>query len=145
MKEKILAEIERLRKNLPWGGSASQLSMECDCKNEAYAEIEKFIKSLPEEPVSEDLKEAAINASFEDMKDRQIMEDSNEKRNLYSRIFRRGFKAGAQWQREQMMAKAVDGLVVCDNLTHGYKDILMEIPSYLNVDDEVKVIIIKED
>lgn len=50
--EKIKAEIERLRKNLPWGGSAAQLSMECNCKNEAYTEIEKFIDSLPEKPVS---------------------------------------------------------------------------------------------
>ena len=56
-KEKIIAEIERLRKNLPWGGSAAQLSMECNCKNEAYTEIEKYINSLPEEPVSKGLEE----------------------------------------------------------------------------------------
>ena len=54
-KDIIKAEIERLRKNLPWGGSAVQMTMECNCKNEAYTEIEKFINSLPEEPVSEDL------------------------------------------------------------------------------------------
>jgi hypothetical protein len=51
----------------------------------------------------------------------------------------------ADWQKEQLMKDAVDGLVVCNNLTHGFKDIVMEIPSFLNVGDKVKVIILKED
>ena len=46
--EQIRAEIERLRKLLPWGGSASQLAMEYNCKNEAYDEILAFIDSLKE-------------------------------------------------------------------------------------------------
>ena len=45
--------------------------------------------------------EAAIQAAQIDMCDRQIMEDSNENRMLYSRIFRRGFKAGAEWMAGQ--------------------------------------------
>jgi len=59
-----------------------------------------FMDSLPNEPVSEDLVQAAITAADEDMQGRQIMEESNENRQLYSRIFRRGFKAGAQWKEE---------------------------------------------
>lgn len=47
-----------------------------------------------------DLEIAAIEAADKDMQGRQIMEESNEKRQLYSRIFRRGFKAGAQWKEE---------------------------------------------
>ncbi len=46
--ERIKAEIERLRKLLPWGGSAAQLAMECNCKDEAYSEILAFINSLEE-------------------------------------------------------------------------------------------------
>lgn len=51
----------------------------------------------------------------------------------------------AHWQKQQLMKDAVEGLVVCDELTHGYKDIAMSIPDYLNVGDKVKLIIIKED
>ena len=58
-----------------------------------------FMDSLPNEPVSEELGDAAIAAADEDMQGRQIMEESNENRQLYSRIFRRGFKAGAKWQK----------------------------------------------
>ena len=47
--DKILAEIERLKKNLPWGGSAGQLTMECNCKNEAYNEVLSFVESLEKE------------------------------------------------------------------------------------------------
>lgn len=51
----------------------------------------------------------------------------------------------ANWQKQQMMKDSVEGLVVCDKLTHGYKDIAMHIPDYLNVGDKVKVYIIKKD
>ena len=85
-----------------------------------------------EEPVSEDLEEAA---------------DEYAKDYLFTRKPQRApnihFINGANWQKQQLMAKAVDGLVVCNNLTHGFKDIVMEIPSFLNVDDKVKLIIIK--
>ena len=33
--------------------------------------------------------------------------------------------------------ETVEGLVVCDELTHGYKDIVMSIPKSLNVGDKV--------
>ena len=65
------------------------------------------LKQKKEEPVSEDLEEAAITAAYEDMQGRQIMEESNENRQLYSRIFRRGFKAGDKWQKQQIK-KAMD-------------------------------------
>ena len=63
--EKIKAEIERLKKSLPWGSCASQLSMECNCKNEAYNEVLSYIDSLEEEPVSNDLEEAAMQNAVE--------------------------------------------------------------------------------
>ena len=93
-KEKILAEIESelslCAKDNPFDkGRWTELN-----------HLKLFINSLPEEPVSEDLEAAAITAADEDMQGRQIMEESNENRQLYSRIFRRGFKAGAQWQKE---------------------------------------------
>lgn len=77
---------------------------------EAEAELEqwrsalKWLEHLREatKKIDEDLEKAAIQAAQIDMCDRQIMEDSHEHRMLYSRIFRRGFKACAKWQKEQM-------------------------------------------
>lgn len=101
-----------------------------------------------EEPVSEDMWEVSKQYAL-----RQVLastdEEMSEQDYLNLRLFS-GFelavahKDGAVWQKEQMMAKAIDGLVVCDELTYGYKDIAMGIPSFLNVGDEVKVIIIKQ-
>lgn len=54
--------------------------------------IENYKPSLPS-----NLDEAAIDAAQLDMQDRQIMEATNDERLRYSRIFRRGFKAGAEW------------------------------------------------
>lgn len=47
-----------------------------------------------------DLENAALEAADKDMQGRQVMEASNEDRMLYSRIFRRGFKAGVQWKED---------------------------------------------
>lgn len=90
--EKIKAEIERLKKSLPWGSCASQISMECNCKNEAYNEVLSYINSLEEEPVSNDLEEAAhsyVDTTIEHF-------DSEGNPCCYP-----AFIAGAQWQKEQ--------------------------------------------
>jgi len=91
--EKLIAEIEGRKK-----------AIHATIFNEEYDELLSFITSLQQEQPSlpSNLDEAAIDAAQLDMQDRQIMEDSNEHRMLYSRIFRRGFKAGAEWQRELM-------------------------------------------
>ena len=172
---------------------------------------EHYWEMLGEEPVSEDLEEAAKNymrsqnppiwglyhgfkAGAQWQKQQMTKEPISEdwekaaKHYLYSNILYDDvymgnptdkdciemFKAGAKWQKQkdekalnentllynarlegveigkaemmqQMMKEAVDGLVVCDELTHGYKDIAMHIPDSLEVGDKVKLIIIKED
>lgn len=90
-----------------------------------------------EEPVSEDLEEAAKLHVIE-TRGEGVVWDEN------ARCAMLDFKAGVNWHKQQMMKDAVDGLVVCNNLTHGFKDIVMEIPSFLNVGEKVKVIILKE-
>lgn len=50
---------------------------------------------------------------------------------------------GAKWMEEQGVT--VEGLVVCNELTHGYKDIVMSIPKSLNVGDKVILQIRKEE
>jgi len=91
--EKIKAEIERLKKSLPWGSCASQLSMECNCKNEAYNEVLSYIDTLEKEPVSNDLEEAAKNYE----------EDAI----FYAaRRISDFFKAGAQWKKANLWKDA---------------------------------------
>lgn len=58
--EKIKAEIERLKKSLPWGSCASQISMECNCKNEAYNEVLSYIDSLSDTEKDFGIKESVI-------------------------------------------------------------------------------------
>ena len=91
-KEKILAEIERLK----------ETSLRCGAigKNSRIIvlnEILSFIDSLSEEPVSEELEEA-FRQSFEKVKEETMC--------VYD--YHAGFVDGAKWQKEQMMAKAVD-------------------------------------
>lgn len=70
---------------------------------ELYHAIELVVDILESQPsLPSELDDAAIQAAQIDMCDRQIMEDSNEHRMLYSRIFRRGFKAGTEWMAEQI-------------------------------------------
>ena len=80
-----------------------------------------------EEPVSEDLEEAANDYSIYDAKIE-------------------AFKDGAQWQKEQMMSKAIDALV--HTFDNGYirvgTQLLANNKYGLKVGDKVKVIIIKD-
>lgn len=95
--EKIKAEIERLKSSLPWGSCASQISMECNCKNEAYNEVLSYIDSLEEEPISNDLEEAAhfyVDTTIEWF-------DSGGNPCCYP-----AFIAGAQWQKENLWKDA---------------------------------------
>lgn len=92
--------------------------------------------------ISEDLEKAAIYAADEDMQGRQIMEASNDERQRYSRIFRRGFKAGANWQKQQMMAKAIDAKVVANGMGNPILH-LWDKGRHL-IGKKVKLIIIKE-
>ena len=45
-KDALVAEIEKKKKSLPWGSCASQISMECNCKNEAYNDVISLANSM---------------------------------------------------------------------------------------------------
>lgn len=53
------------------------------------------------------------------------------------------FEAGAEWQKKQMMAKAVDGEIGYWNIRG--LSVNMDLPRTLEEDDKVKLIIIKEE
>ena len=102
--------------------------------NQALQDVQTAI-DLQKEPVSEELEEAAMQYAKLKHKDATLQ-----------KIVSWDFKAGAKWQKEQMMSQAIDGLVICDKeLTQGYKDIVFSMPKELKVDDKVKMIIVKVD
>ena len=107
-------------------------------------ELIKLAKS--EEPVSEDLEEAASRYAKEEYSRKNPATLPDKCIGCYAPIMY-AFKAGAQWQKEQMMSKAVDALV--HTFDNGYIRVgtqLLENNKYgLKVGDKVKVIVIKED
>ena len=108
--------------------------------------ILSFIDSLQEEPVSEDLEEAANNALNNVLNTHEIV-------NVRSCL--EMFRLGAKWQKEQMMAKGVDGVVhhfeKCGVASVHYNDPTGVPMSYfmspkgIFAGDKVKIIVIKED
>lgn len=114
----------------------------------AHAEIwkDELIKlAKSEEPVSEDLEEA-VNAYI------GYAPEVDESSSTYGK--RQAFKAGANWQKEQMMKDADDYIVDDDNTIKRFYDtggfvgkpiIFGSTPDSINVGDQVKVIVIKQD
>ena len=90
------------------------------------SEIEELIKALQEEPVSE-----------------IILEGTNFNKSWYAHP-ELAFKASAKWQKEQMMAKAIDAHVnyAWSGLSFGGFDWSK---TGLDLGDKCKLIIIKED
>jgi hypothetical protein len=110
----------------------------------AHAEIwkDELIKlAKSEEPVSEDL-EHAVNAYI------GYAPEVDESSSTYGK--RQAFKAGANWQKQQLMAKAVDVEVKVDAGGYPYipqielYDYDKDIP-LAKEGEKVKVIVIKED
>ena len=124
--------IKFLKQLYPYGGH-------CWLDDQRIEAVGMAIKALQEEPANDSF-EAEVKKLWEEINtghSYSIVDSYNQFYGLCLEI--------ADWQKEQLMKDAVDGLVVCNNLTHGFKDIVMEIPSFLNVGDKVKLIILKED
>ena len=131
--EKIKAEVERLKEicktNIIYTKESSfAFTMEMT----GYDKILSFINSLPQEEVSEEFELAA---------ERYACKFSSSKYG-HDKI-KKAYTAGANWQKEQMMAKAVDGEVGYWNIRG--LSVNMELPSKYKEGDKVKLIIVKED
>lgn len=100
---RLKAEIERLKDQLIRGACAAQIEMETNCKDEAYNEVLAFLDSLQQEQPSfpGDLDEAAEEYMKKARK--HLFDDSPIGRADDA------FKAGAEWQKEQMLKDAVEG------------------------------------
>lgn len=146
-KSALVAKIEKRRnKHFNFGGSPS--SEYCHEDNEILGIINTLDVKEVEETVSEELEEA-------------IKEHTEKERLRKAELglpffmptdFVSGFKAGAQWQKKQMMAKTIDGDVTFDyygddDKTYGciaHDSFCLE-DFGLKDFDKVKMILIKED
>jgi uncharacterized protein YbcC (UPF0753/DUF2309 family) len=133
-KEKIRAELERQKKE----NNGSPLSV-CN-------DLLSFIDSMQEEPISEDLEEAAKKAG------QKYFPDENNiwaRPNYEAKAAEYAFKDGANWQKEQMMKDAISGAFIRrnkytkQNVLNGFSVTCEQIQKFNN-GDKVKVIIIKE-
>ena len=148
--EAIRAEIERFRKTNKVSEDKEYAQYELDVKcgyDMALDDMLSYINSLSEEPVSEDLEEAAIDICSKVLKGETIIIDGYEYVVLSDA--EECFKAGAKWKQEEMMAKAVDGYVI-EDIEEGNGDFLLSaeyLPKSMGLKDrqKVKVIAIKEE
>ena len=87
-KAKILAEIERQKKIYMYDTSKHSFGRMIQCND-----LLVFINSLPEEPVSEDLEEAANNYA-------ELLPQGR----IAKKYCKIDFKAGARWQKDKLTA-----------------------------------------
>lgn len=95
------------------------------------------VKALQKEPVSEDLEEA-VNAYI------GYAPEVDESSSTYGK--RQAFKAGAKWQKYQLMAKAVDVTIAIpyQNGDGGYTQ-LVDSKEGLPFGENLKVLVIKKE
>jgi len=97
-----------------------------------------IVDSQPEETVSEDMEKAA-KVYEQTRNDLDVVSDNQ--------MVERAFQAGAKWQRQQMMKKAIEGIVTTNidgwiNVMTGF---IRPEEAGANFGNKVKLIIIKED
>ena len=95
------------------------------------------IKTLQEEPVSEDLMDATNNYCVNVRKGYPRVKDETD------RYICNAFEAGANWQKEQMMAKTIEGNVLANGMGEPILH-LWDKGKHL-VGKKVKVVVIEED
>lgn len=132
--EQIRAEIERLKNKNTEAFDCGCNGTKCAGYDMALDDLLSFIDTMPEEPVSEDLEKAAIEAF------KQIVDNG---KNSFLEIF----KAGANWRKEQMMKDSISGEVMhCMRYwINTDEDKLQNHLQKFIGGEKVKVIIVKED
>ena len=134
-KSALVAEIERLVNN-----QDSALDYEA-----ALEDVRNFIdtlevKYLQEEPVSKELEKAA-DIYGDELDNVLAVCDDNDDDNTIGEYAKEAFKAGAQWQKEQMTNSAKKSKIVITSGGILLSDLKIEDFDYA---DKVKLIIIKE-
>ena len=133
--QKIRKEVKRLKSQLLRGACSSQIAMETRCKEEAYDEVLSMLDTLQEEPVREDLEQAIDTYLATYFGSEQEKQDWPFLKKMAIHF--------AEWQKEQLMSKAIDGEVGYWNLRG--LSINTDLPRSVSEGDVVKIITIKED
>ena len=139
--QKIREEVERLKR---WNDNVRESTRHMTLQEEdfnrgkhsSYLEILNFIDSMQEEPVCDELEEAAKNHAVERYRVTRDM--------VLAEKCKWSFQTGAKWKEKQMMSKAVDAHVnyAWSGLSFGGFDWSK---TGLDIGDKCKLIIIKED
>jgi len=101
IKDKILVEIARLKKVYKPSDDKDYAQYELDVKcgqDMALDDILRFINSLPEEPVSENLEEVSRQYATD-----YTSNDNGNGGDDWEDDIAIAFKAGARWQKEQQL------------------------------------------
>ena len=133
--QKIREELERLKEETSIGLSEHENGIE-QGRMEIINTLSIFLDSIQEEPVSEDYKNALNTEAITFLQEQQIVP------NFYADIIVKAVKHGANWQKKQLVAKAIDAQ--CFGF-QGAALFSFRLPSdkYL-VGSNVKVIVIKD-
>ena len=153
--QKIREEVEKRYEYWKEKESNSH-SIESEIRMSECQHLLLILDSLQEEPVSEELEEAAKRYATEgdEISGLYIIDEEVEafkagakwqKEKEYT-CYEEAFEDGAKWKNEQMMAKAVE-MVVGYWMPNGLMLTVDETENCYNIDegDKVKVIVIKED
>ena len=158
-KENIRAEIEEVKLIIQANRAQGAFAEGYLLGQESVVEhLEKFIDSMPEEPVSEDLEEASkewlipqLDKSYASYGENMIMELTHF--DGYAMLD--AIEFGAQWQKQQLMKSAVKGVVhhfgddeiaaIHYNDPKGVPMSYFVSSNDLKAGDNVKMITIKED
>lgn len=130
---KVRAEIERLKEIAEYNLSHCKMDRGAWMQQASVCtKLLSFIDSMQEEPVGEELEEEALVYAA-------TGEISLEGKLVIDEEIYETFKAGAQWQKQQMMKDAVDVEVWDEKPPH-----ITYFPKNLKGGDKVKLIIIKD-
>lgn len=131
--QKIREELARLKEETSIGLSEHENGVE-QGRMEIIDAISIFLDSMQEEPVSEDFEEA-VNAYI------GYAPEVDECSSVYGK--RKAFKAGANWQRSQLLRNAIE-VVISDDTTICNAVELMKLQEKYQ-GQKVKIAIIKEE
>ena len=156
--DKLIVEIERLKKQLISGACAAQINMETSCKEEAYNEVLSCINSLKKEQpltiekVVKQCKKFGGNTEViqPEMDLEKAADNYSRKLDYYhytSDDPAVAFKAGAEWQKNKMLEEAVDGEVeevITYREPNPFLAVSAPCPKGFKDEEKVKVIIMKK-
>ena len=107
-KSALVVGIEKKKKSLPWGSCASQISMECNCKNEAYDDVISILNTIEVKEVDLDIQTFAkeMDSVFA-LPSSETKNTEEEPLNLEYAIAKHFFELGLQARTDKELVEEV--------------------------------------